>query len=124
MKASSRSILTALAVALVLTGASCSYKYYLPRSQRELSTVAQVTMKVGERRKVLSEQPFNGIQMNEATPVMVMFSSSNPEVVDVDLKASTGAEAWIIAKKAGQSTLVYRGEPDAPVMQTVVKVLP
>jgi hypothetical protein len=59
-------------------------------------------MKVGERRKAVSEPIF---QLKEPIPAFAMVQSTDEDVVALDPRG--GHSAWVVAKRPGRAMLKY-----------------
>jgi hypothetical protein len=79
-------------------------------------------MKVGERRKVVSDPVFS---LKEPLGSFAMVKSTNEEVVALDLHASIRSRsAWVVAKSPGRAVLKYYPFDMPEGTATTVHVIP
>jgi len=112
--------LSAFGLSSLLFVASCSFSDHMPRVPVESNANDQiVSMKVGERRKVMSKQVLSEFNMGYLMPPSFYMKSSNPQIISID--GDDDRVAWVEALRVGQADILYHSASEE---KTTIKVIP
>jgi hypothetical protein len=115
-----RSVGTALICALVVCASpGCGEIFYLPgHNEKNTASPPDVTMRLGERRKVLTF----GLNPLDMPPAAEMIRSDDPRIVSVD--GPNKSDAYLTANAVGSTRVYYLGGDIAKNRGFEVTVLP
>ena len=110
-----------IAVAVLCTTVSCSHTFHLPYQAKNLPSPTEVIMRVGERRKLVSEKLFSNFSLS--CPAAAIARSLQPEFAAVEHDVA-GHISWVVARKPGLAIIVYFPFDYPDVLATRIHVKP
>lgn len=100
-----------IAAFLTVLQTSCYYRNYMPVTSTVVENTKMTTMKVGDRRKIMSKTI-----LTEISPGLMMgpanqLRSSDPRIVIID-SSELEQEAWVKAIAPGRANIEYLNHED------------